>query len=99
MRRTAPPVFAVPVSEQWESAIRILCSQDFSIVKPPGDAALVESHIELPIDFDTVMPLELAPSSFQCPCLEQLVGDQAPLSFLIPCLQLKVLSERRLNTV
>lgn len=89
--RTLPPAFA-PFFSSWNEAVQFLCLQHAAIASIQDVGALAWAEIDLPIDLDTVQPLET--TSFTPGAWLTARGASAdPFCFRVPAVAFRVLSE------
>lgn len=79
----------------WVGAVRFLCQQESAVVAIDGERRIAQAGISLPIDVDTVVPLQstaVAGAGF----LQDVGAVGAPFCFAVPKVRFEVLSERLL---
>jgi len=80
----------------YDDAIEMLCLQDAAIAPVIGTGAIAKADIALPIDTQTVMPLDVVaylPGNF----LEKLGAVSSPFCFRVPAVKFEALSEQILS--
>ncbi|MGN6111642.1 MAG: hypothetical protein ACTHOC_01305, partial [Luteimonas sp.] len=79
----------------WAGAVRFLCRQDTAIVAVDGDGRIAQAGISLPIDLDTVVPLQ-STETRGAGFLEAVGATGEPFCFAVPKVRFEVLWERML---
>jgi hypothetical protein len=77
----------------WAGAVRFLCLQESAVVAIDGERRIAQAGISLPIDVDTVVPLQstaVAGAGF----LQEVGAVGAPFCFAVPKVRFEVLWER-----
>jgi hypothetical protein len=77
----------------WAGAVRFLCRQESAVVAIDGERRIAQAGISLPIDVDTVVPLQsiaVAGAGF----LQAVGAVGAPFCFVVPKVRFEVLRER-----
>jgi hypothetical protein len=97
---TRAPAKALPAGydrffTSWAGAVRFLCQQDTAIVAAGKGGRLAQAGISLPIDVDTVVPLQSV-DTHGAGFLEAVGASGAPFCFAVPKVRFEVLWERLL---
>lgn len=88
--RTLPERFQRPFGT-WQAAADFICRQDVAIVENPQTRRLAMARIDLPVAFDSLVPLRA--TEFANPWLAPLGATEAPLCFALPRVAFRVLAE------
>jgi hypothetical protein len=79
----------------WAGAVRFLCGQDAAVAATGKNGRLAQAGISLPIDLDTVVPLQ-STDTRGTGFLEALGAAGQPFCFAVPKVRFEVLWERML---
>lgn len=77
----------------WAGAVRFLCQQDAAIAAIDGERRIAQAGISLPIDLDTVLPMQ-STGIAGTGLLEETGAAGAPFCFVVPKVRFEVLWER-----
>jgi hypothetical protein len=90
-RKVLPETF-IGIFPSWGDAVANLTLQDSAVVQPPDLDCLAQAGISLPIELQSVRPVEA--NATYGNCLEQLGIAGTPLAFVVPSVKFEVLWEK-----
>lgn len=90
----ALPASLAPFFDSWDNALTFLCLQHGAVTHVDDCGRLAYGTIDLPIDIDTVLPLEAVGDTTGGEFLERIGAVGVPFCFVVPGVEFRVLSER-----